>query len=127
MSKIAQYIVSAAWFEDATLKLQVDHDLLTPELATEINQFWMSADSRLADEGGDPVRAVIRLFGSTAIRFFMADGGARFDGISEGARYTLQVLNDQGEGWPDIGDLGIVIVSAEVPVVDFEDVTVAAV
>lgn len=127
MSRIAHYIVSAAWFDDATVKLQVDHDLLTPELATEINQFWTSADSRLEEEGGDPVRAVIRLFGSTAIRFFMADGGAWFDGISEGTRYTMQVLKDQGEGWPDIGELGIAIVSAEVSTVDYEDVTVAAV
>ena len=39
MSNVKTYIVTASWFEDSSVKLRVDHDVLTPELATLINDF----------------------------------------------------------------------------------------
>lgn len=39
MSNIKTYTVKASWFNDAEVSLQVDHSILTPELAKEINDF----------------------------------------------------------------------------------------
>lgn len=128
MSNVKNYIVTAYWFGESEITLRVDHDVLTPELATEINTFWTGADERLADENDDVVRAVVRMFGAAAIRFFMDDGGARFDSGGQGERHwTGQVLRSQVEGWPDIDSLGILILSADVSAVDYDDVTLEAV
>ncbi len=128
MSNVKTYIVTASWFEDSGVKLRVDHDVLTPELATLINDFWSENDSRLMEEDGDVVRAVIRLFGQVAIRFFMADGGASFGPYKNGDRHwTKRVIEEQCEGWPDIDSLGILILSADVYAVDYDDVTLEAV
>lgn len=127
MSNVKTYIVTASWFNDAGVTLRVDHNVLTSELATLINDFWSDNDSRLMDEDGDVVRAVIRLFGQVAIRYFMADGGASFGPHADGDRYwTKKVLEEQREGWPDIDSLGILILSAEVSAVDYDDVTLEA-
>lgn len=127
MSNVKTYIVTASWFDDSGVTLRVDHDVLTPELATEINTFWSDADGRLVDENYDVVRVVIRMFGAAAIRFFMDDGGARFDSRGNGdLHWTGQVIKSLVEGWPDIDSLGILILSAEVSAVDFDDVTLEA-
>ncbi len=128
MSNLKTYRVAADWFGDAEVTLQVDHDVLTPELATEINQFWSDADGRLADESDDVVRTVIRMFGAAAIRFFMDDGGAHFGPRAEGDRHwTAEVLKAQAEGWPGIDGLGILITMADVSTVGYDDVELEAV
>lgn len=128
MSNVKNYIVTASWFDDAAVTRRVDHDVLTQALATEINDFWSDSVSRLDDEGGDVVRAVIRLFGSVAIRYYMALGGAAFGPYAEGERnQTDAVIKNQGEGWPEYYELGILIVAAEVPAVGYSDVTLVAV
>ena len=128
MSTPATYTVSADWFSDAQVTLLVDFDVLTPELATEINSFWSGAEDRLHAEDGNVQLAVVRLFGSTAIRYFMADGGASFGwGVPTlDAYWTQKVIDDQGEGWPDAEGLGILIMAAEVSVVDYDGVTLEA-
>jgi len=124
MSTHATYRVTADWFSDAEVTLQVDLDVLTPALAAEINKFWSSAEDRLQDEDGDVVRAVVRMFGAAAIRHFMDDGGASFGPRSEGDRYwTEEVFKAQVEGWPDLDGLGILILGAEVSAVGYDDVT----
>ncbi|MFN3437832.1 MAG: DUF2528 family protein [Acidovorax sp.] len=127
MSNVKTYRVSADWFSDAEITLQVDHDVLTPELATLINDFWSDAADRLQQADGDVVRAVIRLFGAATISFFMGDGGASFGPKAKGDDYwTKAVLEAQHEGWPPLDALGILITAAEVPVVGYEDVTLVA-
>lgn len=126
MNSIKKYKVTATWFNDAQLELQVDHDVLTPGLAAMINSFWSGDDSRLASENDDPVRAVIRDFGSAAIRHFMGDGGADFRSEDAARRATQSVIDAQGEGWPDVEELGILILSASVFVVSFDDVELEA-
>lgn len=125
---ITLHRVAASWFDDAAVVLRVDHSVLTKELATEINQFWSGADGRLSDEGGNVVRAVVRLFGAHAIHYFMRNGGASAKPhLQEICRYwTGEVLKAQGEGWPGLDELGILITAAEVNVVGFEDVTLEA-
>lgn len=126
MSNLKTYRVKADWFDDAEVSLRVNHDILTPELATQINQFWSDDGGRLEQEGGDVVRAVVRLFGSAALAFFMADGGASIGG--GGSEYwTDRVIKSQGEGWPDSGALGILICSVFVSSVGYDDVTLESV
>lgn len=127
MSLITIHRVAASWFDDAAVILRVDHSVLTKELATEINQFWSGADGRLSDEGGNVVHAVVRLFGACAIHYFMSNGGASAKPQEEIGRYwTGEVIKAQGEGWPSLDALGILITAAEVNVVGFEDVTLEA-
>ena len=127
MSAITIYRVSAYWFNEAEVTLRVDHSVLTKELATEINQFWSGAYGRLSDEGGNVVHAVVRLFGACAIHYFMSNGGVSAKPQEEIARYwTGDVIKAQGEGWPSLDALGILITAAEVNVVGFEDVTLEA-
>ena len=128
MSKLKKYRVTADWFSDAEVTLLVDHDKLTPALATEINKFVSDADYRLAAEDDDVVRAVIRMFGSDAIGYFMGDGGASFGPRADGDRYSTEaVLKHLYEGWPPCDELGILIVAAEVSAVGYDDVTLEAV
>lgn len=127
MSNTKTYIVTASFFSDAGVTLLVDHDVLTPELATEINTFWSGASGRLREENGDVVCTVVRMFGAAAIRYFMNDGGARFAPSSEDSHHwTAEVLKAQMEGWPDLDGLGILILSAQVDAVDYDDVLLEA-
>ncbi len=119
------YKVTASWFNDAEVVLLVDHDVLTVELATEINEFWGSASDRLSDEDGDVVKAVVRLFGARAIACLMEQGWADFgDGRPDiNLWWTQKVIDEQGEGWPDVAGLGILIQSCGVESVGFDDVS----
>lgn len=122
MSSIKAYRVACEDFESSEVTLQVDHGVLTPALATEINNFWSGADGRLSDENGDVVRAVVRLFGVCAIQYFMQHGGVCASASEEVSRiWTAEVIKAQHEGWPGLEELGILITSADVYVVGFED------
>ncbi|UCU93981.1 DUF2528 family protein [Hydrogenophaga taeniospiralis] len=105
--------------------LRVDTAVLTPEMATQINTFWGGSEDRLDDQGGDVVLAVIRLFGAQCIRHLLEDGGAEFASNDAGQqqRITQGVLNAEGEGWPDLESLGILVTSADVYVPEFNSVT----
>ncbi|WP_052521121.1 DUF2528 family protein [Acidovorax temperans] len=122
MSNVKTYKVVAASFDDAEVNLQVDHDVLTPDLATLINTFWSGAEDRLAQENGDVVRAVVRLFGSCAISFFMSDGGAQTGG-GDCRYWTQRVIKAQHEGWPDVDSLGILLAAVFVGSVSYDEVS----
>lgn len=129
MSNIKTYTVKASWFNDAEVTLQVDHDLLTPELATEINTFWSNSDSRLAAEDENVVRAVIRMFGARAIALAMEEGGWDFSNqpYAVGLRTAKDVIDSYGEGWPKAEALGISVIHAAADSVGFDDVELEAV
>ncbi|MGH8089460.1 MAG: DUF2528 family protein, partial [Stenotrophomonas sp.] len=57
---VKRYKIEQEW-GDAEVTLDVDHDRLTPKLATQINSFWTGASDRLDSAGGDVVLAVIKL------------------------------------------------------------------
>ena len=119
--------VTADWFDGAEVVLRVDLDVLTTELANEINSFWGGADVRLEYENDDVIRAVVRLFGAAAIHHVMSDGGASFGPLEPGDNgWTQVVIDAQSEGWPDAEDLGIQIVAAEVAAAGFDDVSLEA-
>lgn len=107
------------------VELLVDTDVLTPALATEINEFWFESDSRLADQNDDVVATVVRLFGVLALRHFQEDGGVSFADQLQGNHahlMTNRVIGD-AEGWPCSSfELGIQIVDALVEPVVFDTV-----
>ena len=115
------FVVKAPWYEDAQVTLQVDLDILTPALATEINQFWSDADWRLRQEDGDVVRTVVRMFGRKAIAYLMGIGGAEISNKAGDDFWTRTVLSDDDEGWPASKNLGILIVEASVDMCDYGD------
>ena len=128
MSNIKTYTVKASWFNDAEVTLVVDHDLLTPDLATEINTFWSNSDSRLAAEDENVVRAVVRMFGARAIALAMEQGGWDFSNQSQasGLRTAQDVIDSYGEGWPNAEELGISVIHAAADSVGFDDVELEA-
>ncbi len=129
MSNIKTYTAKATWYNDSEITLQVNHDILTPELATLINDFWSENDERLRAADGDVVQAVIRLFAVCAISCLMGQGGACFGSnkLDSGMWWTQKVLDDQGEGWPDAENLGILITSCAIESVGFDDIELEAV
>lgn len=115
------FTVKSNWDEYSEVTLQVDLDVLTPALATEINQFWSDAEFRLQCEGGDVVRTVVRMFGRKAIVYMMGIGGAEVSNEDGDDLWTRSVLMNS-EGWPDCKDLGILITQASVAMCGYEDV-----
>ena len=104
---------------DYEVTLEVDHDTLTPELAQQINKFWTCHEDRAEAEDGDPVRTVIRMFGSEAAVMMVSDGwgGASFGTLNEeaGARWSIKFRDQEGWGGENdtpFGLCGIRIVAA---------------
>lgn len=110
--------------DDNCVTLAVNTEKLTPALATEINKFWSSDQLRLAEQHGDVVEAVVRLFGAAAISLLMESGGVFHLSQPKAEEYwTRKVLEDQYEGWPDFESLGICIVDADISCVEYFGVT----
>lgn len=129
MSNLKTYTVKASWFNDAEVTLQVDHDLLTPELAKEINDFWSDASYRLRQEDEDVVRVVIRMFGARTISLAMEQGGWDFSkqSVVASLRTAQEVIDSYGEGWPKAEELGIYVIQVAADSVGFDDVGLEAV
>lgn len=108
------------------VELQVDTDVLTPELATEINKFWGNAESRMNSQQGDVIAVVVRLFGSLALSYFQQEGGVMLATPiqeAEARTWTNRVIDFAGEGWTSNSfELGIQIVDALVIPLQFESV-----
>jgi hypothetical protein len=105
---------------DLEVTLQVDHDLLTPERATEINAFWTGAEDRLAAADDDVVRAVILL---AACHFMYAVLEEQFAVVS-----GLQREFNETEGWGGADWNGITLVEFDgTPRIDSEDLTLTEV
>lgn len=89
---IKRYKIERDWGE-GQVQLEIDHSILTPELATEINKFWTGAEERLEEAGSDAVLAVIKMAGAE----FM---GWVLDVNSSYSTEGMQREFDQLEGWP---------------------------
>lgn len=129
---IKRYTVEEAW-KEYSVTLEVNHDILTPERAAMINEFWSDHECRLSDEDGDVVRAVVRLAGSSLINVMLAEGGAGFSETTNGpfggnpGPYWTKDLHEQ-EGWGGteegnpFGWCGIRCIAADVEVPGFSTV-----
>lgn len=130
---IIQYKVKETW-KEYEVTLEVNHAILTEEVATQINQFWSDDTWRLPAEDGDVVRTVIRLFGSRMIQMMLSEGGASFSSMFEslntgdnpGPYWTADMHNEEGWGGAQAGHpygfCGIRVIAAEVEALGFEDV-----
>lgn len=126
-SNIKRYKVSEM-FGEFEVTLEVDHNILTPEIAQMINEFWTSHADRLSEEDGDHVRTVIRMFGAEAAGMILADGwgGASFGtrNIEAGGIWSEKFREQEGWGGESdtkFGRCGIRIVGAEVQIPMFND------
>ncbi|HBN8470877.1 TPA: DUF2528 family protein [Pseudomonas aeruginosa] len=115
-------------WKDWVVTLEADLDILTPERATEINSFWSESESRLADEDGDAVRAVIKSAARSFIYMFLEIGGAFISGVDQATYWTRDLHNLEGWGGTTKGSpygwCGIRLISAEVDVdldLEFEE------
>ncbi len=134
-TNIKRYTVSEQ-FSDDKVTLEVNHELLTVEMATMINEFWSSSDDRLDEENGDVVRTVIRLFGQVMINTMLTQGGAEFSertgnpitGENPGPFWTADVHNEEGWGGTEDGNpfgrCGIRCIAACVETLDFDSLQV---
>jgi hypothetical protein len=134
-SGIIQYKVKEVW-KDYEVTLEVDHTILTEEVATMINQFWSDDHWRLAAENGDVVRTVIRLFGSSMIKIMLGEGGSSFScapksGDNPGPYWTADLHNIEGWGGTQSGTpygfCGIRVIAADVEELSFDDVELEAI
>ncbi len=134
---IKRYLVKEVW-KEYQVTLEVNHDLLTVQVATEINNFWSGAKDRLDTESGDIVRTVIRLFGQTMIYRMLSEGGAIFSTSTRscitdenpGRFWTEDLHNEEGWGGTDpcpYGFCGIRVIAADVDTPSYEDVELAEV
>ncbi len=107
--------------EDCDLVLEIDTSILTEGMAHEINNFITSPEDRLETCDGDIYRVVGRMFALGAINYMAEIGGASIHDRDLGHQFVVSVLDKFYEGWPGIGELGISIVEAYVPSLDFDD------
>lgn len=134
-ANIKRYTVSEL-FNDDKVTLEVNHDQLTVELATMINEFWSGSIYRLEEEQGDVVQVVIRLFGMVMINTMLSQGGAEFSETfrspitceSPGPIWTADVHNEEGWGGTEDGNpfgrCGIRCIAASVSSLDFDGLQV---
>lgn len=126
MSELLQFRVAVNDGSEDDVFLEVNPQVLTDEVATEINTFWGHAARRLEEQDGNVQQAVVRMFGAQAIFYMRGDGGgACFDDDIDGERWTRRVLELEAEGWPKYEQLGIRILRAHVGCVGYFDVTLS--
>lgn len=96
--------------------LAVDVEVLTQGHAADINALWHNAEHRQQTANGDAVLAVIRMFGAHAINHARYVGGWAFSHrpFDQGLIFAQQVIDADGERWPDAQELGIAVVGAGV-------------
>ncbi|HHA2467504.1 DUF2528 family protein [Stenotrophomonas maltophilia] len=88
---VRRYKVEQDW-GDAEVTLDVDHRVLTIDLATQLNKFWTGAEERLEAADGDVVMAVVKM------------AAAEFLGWVLDVNQSLNVVGmqkefDELEGW----------------------------
>ena len=103
--------------------IEIDADILTDDLAHEVNNFWSGAAGRLAHfDDQDIYPCVAALAAQRAMQLMLDAGGAIFDDAAAGpaALWTNDLLRE--EGMPGPGTLRIV--GAYVTPLDFFDLEV---
>lgn len=95
---------------DTSIELEIDLAKLTPELATEINDYFANDAVILTLCGGDPIQAVARR-AAQALLQDLRNGLDKREALSE-----LVAI----DGWPD-SDLGIEIIDYEIPSIDADE------
>lgn len=111
--------------EDMSVVIAVDTSILTLDVANEINQFMSSSDHRLRMCDGDVYMLVAQMFAALFFRCAMDVGGATAVGLNDAQakkfseHWIKRTLVWTIEGWPTYEECGLRIVSAEVDVPTF--------
>lgn len=126
MSKYRHFRVASKSGEHF-VELAIDVEVLTQGHAEEINSRWNNADQRLKQVNGDAVLAVAQMFGALVINHARYIGGWSFmqRPFAPGLAVAQQVIDSEGDGWPDAQELGIAVVGASVGPETFYTVTAA--
>ncbi|HEY8037965.1 MAG TPA: DUF2528 family protein [Methylobacter sp.] len=106
------YVIS--YDNKADVVVEIDHDVLTPEVLHEINNFWFGAEDRIDHAGGSLLKAVLLNLAGSVLAIELSNGNA------------LPVFtNYPPEGWPKLdGSWGIHLISCDSLVIDESDMTV---
>lgn len=114
MSTIKRYKITQVW-GDIEVTVEVDHSILTPELATEINSFWSGAKYRISSSGGDVVMAVVKRISAQLMRALL-----ELDSIPH-----AQNVLDTSEGYPPNGAHGVKLIDFDgLPEIESDDLIV---
>lgn len=98
---------------DCYVRLAIDLDVMTAEVAAEIHEFHRDAAARLQQANGDVVVAVA-LLAAPILLAALIEGYNRVD--------AALILEGQEEGWPE--KTGITITEWEVPELSWETMSV---
>lgn len=79
------------------IEMAVDLEKLTPEIATEMNDFWSGGGDLLNDCDGDVIRCAVRLIASKAAHF-----------IAEDSHFEKERFRE-AEGFHDLDEIGVEI------------------
>lgn len=99
MSKAFKFLAGM----DISITLSVDTDVMTSEMAAEINAFWSGADEVLEAADGDVIEAVARRAAPRLIHSLV-------EGWTQ--KHAVELLSDE-EGWPS--NHGITIIDFDLP------------
>ncbi|WP_371356141.1 DUF2528 family protein [Pseudomonas chlororaphis] len=120
MANLKQYTLKDAW-KDWDITLEVNHDQLTVERATLINEYWSDSKWRLSEANQDVVMAVIKMAARQLVFAFLEIGGGTCNTTEAAGYWTRDNLHNQ-EGWggtegnEPFGWCGIRLVSADIEV-----------
>lgn len=113
---------------DMSVVIQIDADVMKPELATEINKFMSGHADRLRECSGDIYMVIAKLFASYFMRWALENGGVYCcDHDPRGPELIRDVLEWVGEGWPPAEQCGLTIVSGYMNAPDFSNMSATVV
>ena len=118
MAQIKKYELEDDSYNE--VHLEVDHSVLTKEIATEINEFWSDADSRLSD-CDDVIKDVLKLVFCTIVGLMRHKG---WDCINSRNAESFTKDFQSEEGW---GQCGIKVTYVDIPQLDFADISIKVV
>ncbi|MBE5226733.1 DUF2528 family protein [Pectobacterium sp. A535-S3-A17] len=90
MADVKRYGIN--WFNTLDLIVEIDHDMVTTEQLTKINQLSDDADYRLIDAEGNVLFAVLKLLGQRCWQLMI--------GYEYSADGLISHFNDNDDGWP---------------------------
>lgn len=126
MSNLQRYFLGD--FEgNIEIVFEVNTDIMTEEMAHEVNGFFYNSESRLRQQKGDVRKAVVRMAAGFVVDLAIREGGWCFGADSEGAAIcSKQLRAEEGFGGEaddgnPFGFIGLRIVRADInPEFDLE-------
>jgi len=105
----------------ATMRIEVDHDIVTDEILTSINSFWSGDKSRI-EEAGSLLNAVLKLIAQEAFREMFSENWNTCGIVSH---FWDDTTKRGVEGFPPMdGSSGFKILNIESCDIEKEDLTV---